>query len=273
MHDTGVYQIVNLVNGHRYVGSALRVQNRWRQHLAQLEDGRHHSRYLQRAWKKYGDAAFVFRPLVWCGRNDLIGYEQAAMDAYAPEYNIAPRAGSQLGYKHTLETRRKMSEARRRNPSSPRKGMRHTEEAKRRMSEGRKGKGLGARSEETRAKISAALSGRTVTAEHRAKISTALSGRKQSESTIAKRVQKLRGRAMPAGFAEAQRNRMLGRQLSEVTRARISASKSRVSPEQVTQIRSLLSERVKHKMISDQVGVSRWTVAEISCGRRHKGVS
>lgn len=41
----------------------------------------------------------------------------------------------------------------------------------------------------------------------------------------------------------------------------------------VYQIVNLVNERVKHKMISDQVGVSRWTVAEISCGRRHKGVS
>lgn len=176
MKDTGIYLITNTVSGRRYVGSAASFKKRWREHERQLQEGRHHSRYLQRAWNKHGARAFTFRPIIYCAKHDLIMYEQAAMDALKPEYNIVPTAGSQLGYRHTEETRKRMSIARRRNPSSPRKGMKHTEESRRKISESRKGKGNSGWTDERRRRISEANKGRVISAEQRAKISASLTG-------------------------------------------------------------------------------------------------
>lgn len=52
MLDTGIYQIRNTANGKRYVGSAVKFAQRWRQHAHLLRKRKHHSRILQNAWKQ-----------------------------------------------------------------------------------------------------------------------------------------------------------------------------------------------------------------------------
>ena len=143
MHNTGIYAIRNVTNDKRYIGSASSLKAREREHFRSLGRGRHHSIALQRAWNMYGAEAFVFERILYCDRHNLLMYEQALIDGLRPEYNIAPVAGSQLGYRHTDQTRQKMSVARRRNPSSPRKGMTHTDEAKRKISVAKRGVKLG----------------------------------------------------------------------------------------------------------------------------------
>lgn len=175
MHNTGIYEIRNLVNGKRYIGSAVRFCNRWRVHAQSLLRGDHHSIALQRAWNLYGPSAFQFNKLLVCAKPDLIMYEQICMDAYQPEYNIVPKAGSQLGYKHSEETRKRMSASRAKD-FSPMTGKKHSDETKAKISTSRKGKGGGPRSEERLAKISAALKGRIITDEQRKKISQTLTG-------------------------------------------------------------------------------------------------
>lgn len=174
--DTGVYLIENVANGRRYVGSAASLKKRWREHRRQLAEGRHHSRFLQRAWDKYGPLFFKFQVVAYCDKANLLFYEQRLIDGLNPDYNVAPVAGSQLGYRHTDETREKMSIARRRNPSSPRKGMTHSAESKAKISESRKGKGGGPRSPERLAKISAALKGRPCPEHRKKQIAETLTG-------------------------------------------------------------------------------------------------
>lgn len=173
--DTGVYLIENVANGRRYVGSAVSLKKRWREHRRQLAEGKHHSRFLQRAWDKYGPLFFRFQVAAYCDRDNLLLYEQRLIDGLKPDYNTSPTAGSQLGYRHTDETRRKMSQSRAKD-FSPMKGRKHTAEAKKKISENRKGKGGGPRAPERLAKISAALKGRPCP-EHRKKmISATLTG-------------------------------------------------------------------------------------------------
>lgn len=111
---TGIYVIENLQNGRRYVGSAMRFSKRWKEHQRGLARGNHHSRFLQRDWNKRGSEAFQFRVALFCKPEDLLFYEQALIDFYKPEYNTAPIAGSQLGFRHSDETKIKMAEAARR---------------------------------------------------------------------------------------------------------------------------------------------------------------
>lgn len=172
--ETGIYEIKNLVNGKRYVGSAVRFGNRWRVHAQSLVRGDHHSIALQRAWRHYGPSAFQFNKLLACSKENLIMYEQICMDALKPEYNIAPVAGSQLGFKHPPEARAKMSEAAKRTRNFT--GKTHSAESRAKISANRMGKGGGPMGAERRAKIGIAHKGRVITEEQRAKISATLTG-------------------------------------------------------------------------------------------------
>lgn len=123
--NTGVYEIVNTANGKRYVGASVNMPKRWREHRCGLRHRRHHAMVLQRAWDKYGEASFIFRPLLVCARHMLSFYEQRAIDAIRPEYNasqsawspmsdpaIAAKVGAALkGHPVSAETRAKISAA------------------------------------------------------------------------------------------------------------------------------------------------------------------
>ena len=81
-------------------------------------------------------------------------YEQICMDALKPEYNCAPKAGSQLGFKHPPEARARMSAAnnRRGNP-----GHVHTLESKARISASKTGVKFGSYAAERVEKTAAAM--------------------------------------------------------------------------------------------------------------------
>jgi len=128
---TGIYAIENLVNGRSYVGSAVRFSKRWKEHVRTLERGTHHSRFLQREWSQFGADAFRFTVLLVCSPASLLMYEQAFIDFYLPEYNVNPTAGSMLGFKHSAESRRKMSDAAKRTKNFT--GKNHSAESKARI--------------------------------------------------------------------------------------------------------------------------------------------
>ena len=53
----GIYQIVNVRNGKRYIGSAVNLRKRLLAHLGEFARGKNSPR-LQNAWNKYGKEAF-----------------------------------------------------------------------------------------------------------------------------------------------------------------------------------------------------------------------
>lgn len=149
---TGIYQILNKVNGKFYIGSALDIKQRWRQHKHYLRLGNHQNIYLQRAWNKYWETSFEFLILEICSKEELITKEQAWLNwtqsfNLAIGYNLNPTAGSSLGIKHSDEAKQKMSAAKKK----------MTEETKLKMSLAHKGK---KRTEEHKANIQAAMKGK-----------------------------------------------------------------------------------------------------------------
>jgi len=205
MATSGIYCIEHIASGRRYVGSAVNIKHRWQTHLLHLRGGRHHSKFLQRCWDKYGEVAFSFRVVLLCDRRNLLWYEQALIDAWAPDYNSAPTAGSQLGLKMSDEAKAKMSLAAKRTRNFT--GHRHSEETKRRISEAKRGRIYGPQSAERRAKIGAAHKGRVITPEQRARISASLTGRKQDPEVVARRNASNRGRKWSASEREARMRR------------------------------------------------------------------
>ena len=171
--SSGIYEILNPVNGKRYVGSAMNFQHRWTAHLSALRCGRHHNPHLQHAFDKYGEDALVFSVLEEAQEEPLLEREQHYMDMLKSEYNIAPIAGNpMLGRHHSLETRGKISEAK--------KGRHHSDEHRRKNSEAHMDLPVSAA---TRAKLSLALMGernhnygKPLSPETRQKISEAKSG-------------------------------------------------------------------------------------------------
>jgi group I intron endonuclease len=116
---TGVYCIRNKANGKRYVGSSMKsIVVRWRPHKVALRARSHHNRYLQAAWDKYGEKEFVFAVLELCCQDDCFERETLWIAHYKSVqrdfgYNLCPVAGSPIGWKHSAETKAKLSAAKR----------------------------------------------------------------------------------------------------------------------------------------------------------------
>ena len=111
MKISGIYRIVNLVNGKQYIGSSADVEKRWINHRSDLRLNRHHSLYLQRSWNKYGADSFLFELLWKCDIEELLYEEQLALNNIKCEHNVCSVAGNNIGMKHTAESKAKMSQA------------------------------------------------------------------------------------------------------------------------------------------------------------------
>lgn len=116
----GVYEIRNIMNGHKYIGSSVNVPRRWAEHKRKLNANEHHSIALQRAWNKYGADNFTFEILEEVAdKISCVSREQAWLDKCTPEYNIAPNANTPGGCVVSAETRKKLSESGKRLAQNP----------------------------------------------------------------------------------------------------------------------------------------------------------
>ena len=112
-----IYQIINLKDGKRYIGSTTDFNRRMSQHLGRLRLGKHHSKHLQNAWERDGEESFRFEVLEEAERSELTTIEQKWLIETnvcdpAVGYNKAPLVGSYPGFGHTVESRLAMSNAR-----------------------------------------------------------------------------------------------------------------------------------------------------------------
>jgi len=208
---SGIYLIKNIVNNKVYVGSAVNIAKRWREHKRILKKGKHHCPHLQLAWDKYGEQSFTFEIIeIVSNTEHLLAYEQVYLDYYRPHerekgYNVCKVAGSSFGIKRSEESKRKMSEA----------GRNMSKEKRRKIAESSKGRIV---SEETRQKISEAHKGKIVSEETRKKMSEAK--KNISEETRRK-------------IGEASKGRNVGRKHTEEEKQKISkANKGKIVSEE-----------------------------------------
>lgn len=98
-----IYSITCIPTGRLYIGSSQRAQRRLWYHRWLLRRGEHSNRHLQRAWRKHGDDAFLFRiEEIVADVADLLAREQAWIDRHRAEdpkrlFNVCPVAGSRAG--------------------------------------------------------------------------------------------------------------------------------------------------------------------------------
>jgi group I intron endonuclease len=108
LEHAGVYLITCLPTGKQYVGSTtVSFRRRFAQHRHTLRRGDKYNPKLINAWKKYGECAFEFRPLLACRPEDALQYEQLVIDAFQPELNVCTVAGNCIGVRHSSATREK----------------------------------------------------------------------------------------------------------------------------------------------------------------------
>jgi group I intron endonuclease len=182
MADCGIYEIRHVASGRCYVGSSAKVGQRWRQHRSDLNNGKHHSVYLQRAWDKYGASAFAFSVVEGVeNTDDLLAREQYHIDRVNATdsrfgFNVGSVAGSRAGVRHSTEVRARLSALMLARP----------QEVWDRMAATKRGKKLGPCSAERKAKIGAANRGRIPSAETREKLAQAKRGRVLSDAVRAK---------------------------------------------------------------------------------------
>ena len=207
---TGVYMILNSINGRCYVGSTSKSFSvRWAAHRNDLRLGKHGNIHLQNAWNKYKESSFEFVILEYAPPEKCVEVEQIhidAMDVFQNGYNRSPTAGSILGVKMPGSMKKKTaarmrgvpmedyvkekirvahlgkpkSDEHKKNLWKNRTGWKHSEESKKKTSETLRkmvasGRRLGPpegwhHSEESRAKLSNAGKGKPKSEEHKRKI-------------------------------------------------------------------------------------------------------
>jgi group I intron endonuclease len=253
---SGIYLIRNRHSRKVYVGSALNIRKRLREHQRTLLAGNHKNRHLQAACAKSGiesfraeivafvepsEATLLAAEILWMERLDCRNNESS--------YNICPVAGTRRGAVASPETCARIGRAKRGNqnrkgavvPQEMRdriaeklRGRKATAESRANQSKARKGKKPTAEAIERRA---AGRRGRPCAAEQRARISATLKGRKVPAEVVAKRSATLRrkraeGWKRPPVSEETRaaisaKNK--GRKLSPETRAKMSAAKKGLS--------------------------------------------
>jgi group I intron endonuclease len=191
-NKSGVYRFINKKNGKIYVGSSVDLERRFRKYFNISFLKRENKSRINNALMLHGYENFRVEILEYCEPSDCIKKEQIYLDLLKPpgrRRRPGETAGSLLGFKHTDEVLKKMSKARQ-GKSHPMFGKTHLAKTLAKMSAVKIGKTI---SNDTRAKISAALFGKnnpmygnkgknhprfgkTHTEETRAKLSAAMKG-------------------------------------------------------------------------------------------------
>lgn len=105
MKNSGIYIIKNIINDNFYLGSSNNFNKRKSEHIRKLRKNKHHSIYLQRAWNKYTESNFIFEIFFYCELTSARFFEQYFLDLLNPVYNMAKNATAPMqGRKHKPET-------------------------------------------------------------------------------------------------------------------------------------------------------------------------
>lgn len=116
---TAIYKWTHIESGNFYIGSSIDLSRRLRTYYSKNFINRvKKNSYIYNALKSLGYSAFSLTILEYINIQDMtkeearkliLEREQYYIDTLKPKYNINPIAGSSLGYKHLEETLDKMS--------------------------------------------------------------------------------------------------------------------------------------------------------------------
>ena len=248
---SGVYIIINLINKKVYVGSSINIEKRFYNHKYKLNNNTHSNNFLQNAWNKYKEENFSFIILekvdiriqntIEENKKILLDLEQYYLDFYK---SFIPSNGYNLCIKaHNTY------------------GCTHTDETKAKISKILTGK---TRSDEIKQKISDMVSGdknpfynKKHTDETKKMLSELRSGTVMQEDVKEKISNTLKGRIITEEHKEKLRIFNTGKKMSEESKKKMSkVHKGKIISEEQKQLSSLQnrgSNNSNSKLTEDDV--------------------
>lgn len=106
---SGVYALVNRVNGKFYIGSSVNIYNQLRDYYADRYIKNNPNLLISKAINKHGSDVFTVAILELNTEDNTLAMEQFYLDQYDPAYNILKFASRPEGYVHTDESKAKMA--------------------------------------------------------------------------------------------------------------------------------------------------------------------
>lgn len=104
-----------------YIGSSINIENRWKKHKSNLNNNKQlPNKFLQDYWNYYGELFFHFIVLQKCEKDTLLIQEQKWIELFKNSeyeinnemcFNVRPFAKNMLGFKHSDETKLKISKS------------------------------------------------------------------------------------------------------------------------------------------------------------------
>lgn len=104
---SGIYRILNKINGNCYIGSSLNVEKRYKHHLSTLRHNSSRCSILQKAFNKYGEDNFEFQVISLANKGRVFSKESKDKIRKAKQNTTLSQ-----------ETIKKMSEAKKGKPWS-----------------------------------------------------------------------------------------------------------------------------------------------------------
>jgi len=96
----GIYTIKNEINNKIYIGKSNNIQNRWKQHISDLEQNKHRNARLQKDWNVYGITKFNFSVEEICEKEDINDLELLYINKY---FNNGDIYNSQINTKSEIK--------------------------------------------------------------------------------------------------------------------------------------------------------------------------
>lgn len=108
----GVYCLVNLTNGNIYIGSSINLGVRMRNYLNTtfLKNRKNSNMPITKSLLKYGHDNFSVLIIEYVDMKNITSRETYYITHHLPYYNVLKQGYSSLGYKHTEDTKKMLSE-------------------------------------------------------------------------------------------------------------------------------------------------------------------
>jgi len=172
--SSGIYKILNLLNGKTYIGKSSNINKRWSKHRKLLREDKHTNTHLQNAYNKYGIDNLKLEVIELCSEEILNEREIYWINLFKSTNNKFGynKVGGGNGGRLNPESIAKMTASMR--------GKKQTQDNKDKIRRAILGI---PRSQEVKDKISKSKTGEIKSADHKKKISKTLKGRKMSSET------------------------------------------------------------------------------------------
>lgn len=104
-NKSGIYIIK--CNNKAYIGSTIELYGRLAVHISHLRKNKHHSKFMQRAFNKYGEEAFTIEILEYCENNILILRQKELK--YIQQCKSCFNSTTPITYEHSLDMKERIS--------------------------------------------------------------------------------------------------------------------------------------------------------------------